>query len=90
MTKKRRAKAGETRCWNYDVIAYEPEMGWSVRVTVRDRDTGRVVEESSVMPSWALFRAVRKLAALNRSTEALIARLETAARAAESLRIETV
>lgn len=62
MTKKRRARAGETPAYRFDVIVYAPE-NWlhRNRVTVRDKDTGRVVEERGYVVSWAIGRATRKL-----------------------------
>lgn len=61
-TKKRRAKSGETRVLNYDVIAYAPE-NWLYpnRITVRDKETGRVEEARGYVISWAVARAVSRL-----------------------------
>lgn len=68
MTKKRRAKAGEIRASNYDVIVYAPgNWLYPYRITVRDKDTRRVVEAKSYVVSWGVARAVKKLIVENRS-----------------------
>lgn len=75
-TKKRRAKTGEVRLWDLSVIAYQ--NGSQTRVTVRG--DGTTVEASSRWPLVALLRAFLRHRRAVQSPDAMIARLESAAR----------